>query len=150
MDASPPPTTIYTQYTDRQDRVTHTGFLRPSLISKVNLDRIDRNTSNASDLWIPYPSHRNSRPAYVSQYFDEACNLSAIAMDISRRLFADETHGTSGSGSGLGPSTAQRRQVREELYERLRRWHARMPGVFATDRKPPPYIILLRLSTHTH
>lgn len=93
--------------------------------------------SNASDLWIPYPSHRNSRPAYVSQYFDEACNLSAIAMDISRRLFADETRA----------GAAQRRQVREELYERLRRWHARMPEVFATDRKPPPYIILLRLST---
>lgn len=115
------------------NRVTHTGFLRPSIITKVNLHRIDRNM-NPHELWTPYPSHRDPRPAYVSQYFDEACNLSAIAMDISRSLF------------GKRQDRGQRRQLREDLYERLRAWHDRLPEVFAMGSKPPPYILLLRYS----
>ena len=117
------------------DRVIHTGFLRPSLINNVNLNRIARDTSFADDIWIPYPSHRSARPAYLSQYFDEACNLSEMAKDISRRLFSGDTGGV-----------ARKRQVREGLYERLKRWYAALPEILGPGRKPPPYIILLRLS----
>ena len=65
-------------------------------------------------------------------------------MEISRNLFAhhdnERTYGVS--------SAALRRQVRDDLYERLRRWHEGLPLVFATERKPPPYIILLRLVSY--
>lgn len=87
---------------------------------------------NPHELWTPYPSHRDPRPAYVSQFFDEACNLSAIAMDISRSLF-EKRH-----------ERAPRRRLREDLYERLRGWNDRLPEVFAMESKPPPYILLLR------
>lgn len=113
------------------DRITHTGFLRPSLITKVNLPRIDRNM-NPHELWTPYPSHRDPRPAYVSLFFDEACDLSAIAMDISRSLF------------GGRQERGRKRQLRNDLYERLRAWHDRLPEVFSMESKPPPYILLLR------
>lgn len=115
--------------------VIHTSFLRPSLVAKVNMNRIDRNGSTDSDLWIPYPSHRNARSAYLSQYFDETCNLSEIALDISKELFSEDRSVTSAS---------QRRQVKENLYERLRRWHGALPRIFGPETKPPPYIILLR------
>lgn len=119
------------------DRVIHTGFLRPSLINNVNLNRIARDTSFADDIWIPYPSHRSARPAYLSQYFDEACNLSEMAKDISRRLFSGDTGGV-----------ARKRQVREGLYERLKRWYAALPEILGPGRKPPPYIILLRFVSY--
>lgn len=89
---------------------------------------------NPHELWTPYPSHRDPRPAYVSQYFDEACNLSVIAMDLSRSLF------------GNRQDRVRRRQLRDDLYERLRGWHDRLPEVFAMGSKPPPYILLLRYS----
>ena len=56
-------------------------------------------------------------------------------MDISRVLLADDR------GAG---SAAQRRQVREGLYERLRRWFIGLPEIFGAGRKPPPYVVLLR------
>lgn len=99
------------------------------------MNRMDRNASTDNDLWIPYPSHRNARPAYLSQYFDEACNLSEIALDISKELFSEDRSETSAS---------QRRQVKGDLYERLKRWHNALPGIFGPETKPPPYIILLR------
>ncbi|ODM18206.1 hypothetical protein SI65_06077 [Aspergillus cristatus] len=118
------------------DTVIHTSFLRPSLVAKVNMNRIDRNASTDNDLWIPYPSHRNARPAYLSQYFDETCNLSEIALDISKELFSEDRSETSAS---------QRRQVKGDLYERLKRWHGALPSIFGPETKPPPYIILLRM-----
>ncbi|EYE94972.1 putative C6 transcription factor [Aspergillus ruber CBS 135680] len=122
------------------DTVIHTSFLRPSLVAKVNMKRIDRNGSTNSDLWIPYPSHRNARSAYLSQYFDETCNLSEIALDISKELFSEDRSVTSAS---------QRRQAKENLYERLRRWHGALPRIFGPETKPPPYIILLRMRYYT-
>lgn len=121
------------------DTVVHTGFLRPSLIAKVNVDRIGREDDGAS-LWTPYPSHRAARPAYLNQYFDESCNLCEIARDISRVLFADDQSHA---------STAYRRQTKDDLYERLRRWHNALPDVFDPGRRPPPHIILLRLRYFT-
>ncbi|KAF7172564.1 hypothetical protein CNMCM5623_004745 [Aspergillus felis] len=121
------------------DTVVHTGFLRPSLIAKVNVDRISREDDRAS-LWTPYPSHRAARPAYLNQYFDESCNLCEIARDISRVLFADDQSNA---------SAAYRRQTKDDLYERLRRWHNALPDVFDPGRRPPPHIILLRLRYFT-
>ncbi|RHZ67269.1 hypothetical protein CDV55_102628 [Aspergillus turcosus] len=121
------------------DTVVHTGFLRSSLIAKVNVDRIGRDDDRAS-LWTPYPSHRAARPAYLNQYFDESCNLCEIARDISRVLFADDQSNA---------SAAYRRQTKDDLYERLRRWHNALPDVFDPGRRPPPHIILLRLRYFT-
>ncbi|KAG2010734.1 hypothetical protein GB937_007703 [Aspergillus fischeri] len=121
------------------DTVVHTGFLRPSLIAKVNVDRIGREDDRAS-LWTPYPSHRAARPAYLNQYFDESCNLCEIARDISRVLFADDQSNA---------SAAYLRQRKDDLYERLRRWHNALPDVFDPGRRPPPHIILLRLRYFT-
>lgn len=118
------------------NRVVHTGFLRPNLVNHVNVPRLDRNKSDENDLWIPYPSHRAARPSYLSQYFDESCNLCDIARDMSRNLFAEDS---SASVSGF-----RQRQTREELYESLRNWHDRLPESFEASRKPPPHIILLR------
>ena len=118
-------------------RVVHTSFLRPSLIDQVNVDRIDRNQSTEKALWVPYPTHRVARPSFLSQYFDESCNLSEIAKEISRTLFSDDQDTNSAP-------RASRRQKKEELYEKLRLWHGRLPDIFDPGRRPPPHIILLR------
>ncbi|EAW10939.1 Zn(II)2Cys6 transcription factor [Aspergillus clavatus NRRL 1] len=123
------------------DTVVHTGFLRPSLIDKINVDRVGKaDDSDSTALWIPYPSHRAARPAYLHQYFEESCNLCEIARDISRALFADDLSNA---------SAAYRRQIKEDLYERLRRWHNALPDVFDPGRRPPPHIILLRMRYFT-
>ncbi|KAE8144610.1 fungal-specific transcription factor domain-containing protein [Aspergillus avenaceus] len=122
------------------DTVVHTDFLRPSLIDKVNLKRPDRSQTDDTAPWVPYPSHRAPRPSLLSQYFDESCNLCEIARDISRQLFAINDHSV---------SAYHQRETKETLYERLRRWHQGLPDTFNPDRKPPPYIILLRMRYHT-
>lgn len=122
--------------TDFLTRMVHTGFLRPSLINHVNMSRIDRNQAEDQAIWSPYPTHRDARPSYLSQYFDEACNLSTIARDISRSMFSDSRSDNVLSGVP--------RQSREELYRRIRRWHALLPEAFDPRHKPPPQIILLR------
>ncbi|KAJ5175603.1 uncharacterized protein N7482_001480 [Penicillium canariense] len=120
------------------DTVVHPGFLRPSLISHVNMPRIDRNLPEDESLWTPYPSHRETRPSYLSVYFDEACNLSTIARDISRSMFADER-------GGFAPL---QRQSRDTLYERLRRWDDLLPDIFRGERVAP-HIILLKMRYNT-
>ena len=114
--------------------MVHTGFLRPCLIDHVNTPRIDRSQSDDITSWGPYPTHRDTRPAYHSLYFDEACNLSPIARDISRSMF----------GGDRGVFEPLHRQSREVLYERLQRWHTLWPDVFELRYRPPPYIILLK------
>lgn len=84
---------------------------------------------------MPYPTHRGARPSFQTQYFDESCNLCEIAKDISRQLFADDQSNI---------SQASRRQRKEDLYEKLRLWHGRLPDIFDPGRRPPPHIILLR------
>ncbi|KAJ5782086.1 hypothetical protein N7457_003860 [Penicillium paradoxum] len=123
------------------DTMVHTGFLRPSLIDHVNMARLDVNQSEDQTLWRPYPTHRNPRPSFFSQYFDEACNLSTIARDISRSMFANHR-----SSTALGPI---QRQSREELYDSLRRWHELLPEDFDVRYRPAPHIILLKMRYHT-
>jgi hypothetical protein len=116
--------------------MVHTGFLRPSLIDHVNMIRIDRNVTEDQVLWQPYPTHREPRPSLLSHYFDEACNLSTIARDISRSMFADyRTKNTVGS---------IQLQSREELYDRICRWHDLLPVDFDEKSRPAPHIILLK------
>ncbi|KAF7594376.1 hypothetical protein BBP40_009357 [Aspergillus hancockii] len=122
------------------DTVVHTDFLRPSLIDKVNLERPDKARMDETTPWVPYPSHRAPRPSLLSQYFDESCNLCEIARDISRQLYAI---------NGSSVSAYHQRRTKEALFERLRRWHQGLPDTFNPDRKPPPYVILLRMRYHT-
>lgn len=119
-------------------RLVHTGFLRPCLISHVNMPRPERSKAEDQSIWIPYPTHREARPSYLTLYFDEACNLSTIARDISRSMFAPERD------SGFTGFELVPRQSREELFERLKRWHDLLPGDFADYSKPPPHLVLLK------
>ncbi|BDD60450.1 hypothetical protein MAP00_005578 [Monascus purpureus] len=123
------------------DTLVHTGFRRPSLVSRVNVSRLDRDTFTQDELWVPYPSHRAARPAYISQYFDESCTLCDLAREVSRTFFA-------GNPAMMGPGF-RRRETREDLYEQLKDWHDRLPDIFDPSRKPPPHIILLRMHYHT-
>ncbi|KAI1833065.1 transcriptional regulator family: Fungal Specific TF [Penicillium roqueforti] len=122
------------------DTMVHTSFLRPSLIDHVNMARLDINQPEDKALWQPYPTHRDPRLSFFSQYFDEACNLSTIARDISRNMFADHR-----SKTGLGPI---HRQSREDLYDRIRRWHDLLPEDFDVRYRPAPHIILLKMRYH--
>jgi hypothetical protein len=110
----------------------HTGFLRPCLIDHVNLPRVEDESSGGQLQWTPYPTHRKPRPSYLKPFFDGACNLSTIARDISRSMFAGDARDES-----------LQRQTREVLYERLLRWQALLPDAFAST-DPPPHIILLK------
>ncbi|PWY77084.1 C6 transcription factor [Aspergillus heteromorphus CBS 117.55] len=122
------------------DTVVHTDFLRPSLIDKVNLERPNRYLVEDSSIWFPYPSHRLARQSYLSQYFNESCNLCEIARDISQRLFTI---------NDTASSLQHKWQAKETLYERLRAWYTGLPEFFDPHRRPPPYIILLRMRFHT-
>ncbi|KAJ5559293.1 hypothetical protein N7535_009521 [Penicillium sp. DV-2018c] len=123
------------------DTTVHTGFLRPSLIDNVNMPRIDVNPSEDQTFWRPYPTHRDPRSSFFSQYFDEACNLSTIARDISRSMFASHR-----GSNALSPA---KRQSREELYDRIRRWHDLLPEDFGVRYRPAPHIILLKMRYHS-
>ena len=114
-------------------RMVHTGFLRPSLINHVNMPRVDRDHLEDQSQWMPYPSHRDTRPSYLSLYFDEACNLSTISRDISRSMFAGEQ----------SSSEALQRQSRDVLYERLTKWNELLPEIFDWE-KVAPHVILLK------
>ncbi|OQE27014.1 hypothetical protein PENFLA_c006G04930 [Penicillium flavigenum] len=122
------------------DTMVHTSFLRPSLIDHVNMARFDINPSEDQALWEPYPTHRNPRPPFFSQYFDEACNLSTIARDISRSMFADHRTNTA--------LVTIPRQSREDLYDRIRRWNDLLPEDFDVRYRPAPHIILLKMRYH--
>jgi hypothetical protein len=118
------------------NRIVHANFLRPSRVTEVSLDRSDRNLSDSTDLWIPYPIDRRPRPSWLSQCFDEACELSIIARDISRVL---------GAGAKREGNIPERK---EEFYNQLRQWKANLPVTFDPDRKPAPHIIVLQLRYH--
>ncbi|KAJ5496262.1 hypothetical protein N7463_008249 [Penicillium fimorum] len=122
------------------DTMVHTSFLRPSLIDHVNMARLHINQPEDKALWHPYPTHRDPRPSFFSQYFDEACNLSIIARDISRSMFAYHR-----SNPTLG---SIHRQSREDLYDRICRWHNLLPEDFDVRYRPAPHIILLKMRYH--
>ncbi|KAJ6104115.1 hypothetical protein N7523_010435 [Penicillium sp. IBT 18751x] len=122
------------------DTTVHTGFLRPCLISQVNLPRPERNHAEDQSVWRPYPTHRETRPSFLSLYFEEACNLSIIARDISRSMFANEQRHL---------DEGEHRQSRQVLYERLNQWYELLPDAFEDRFKPPPHILLLKMRHHT-
>lgn len=61
-----------------------------------------------------------------------------IARDISRSMFGPERE-SDFFGFDLIP-----RQSREELFEKLKRWHDLLPQGFAGQSKPPPHLVLLK------
>ncbi|KAL2784250.1 pathway-specific regulatory protein [Aspergillus keveii] len=115
------------------DTIVHANFLRPSRVTQVSLERSDRNLSDSTDIWIPYPIDRRPRPAWLSQCFDEACELSFIARDISRVL---------GAGAKREGNIPERK---EGFYNQLRQWKANLPVTFDPNRKPAPHIIVLQM-----
>ncbi|KAF7590839.1 hypothetical protein BBP40_002308 [Aspergillus hancockii] len=119
------------------DTVVHTNFLKPSRVDRVSIKRIDRNESGPEDLWVPYPTARRPRRSWLSQYFDESCQLSFIARDISRHLYQDDKI-----------NSAVQYQRKQELYNRLRRWESDLLPSFRPERRPPPHILLLRMRYH--
>lgn len=103
----------------------------------MSLERINRDDSKETDLWIPYPMDTKlRRPSWLSQCFDEACKLSFIARDISRVLGSDST------------DSQDRAARKEDFYHQLRRWLSDLPASFAPEMKPAPHIILLRMRYH--
>jgi hypothetical protein len=100
------------------------------------MPRPERSQAEDQTIWKPYPTHRETRVSYLSLYFDEACNLSTIARDISRNMFADERLIFEGFDIP--------RQSRQLLNERLNRWLEVLPEAFEDKLKPPPHIILLK------
>ncbi|KAF9886444.1 hypothetical protein FE257_011476 [Aspergillus nanangensis] len=121
------------------DTVVHADFLRPSLIDKVNVPRPKKSQSNETT-WVPYPSHRPSRPSYLDDFFDESYNLCEIARDISQALFAT---------GGASSSISHKRHTKETLYERLCRWYDALPENFGNEGELPPYFGLLKMWFHT-
>ncbi|PWY67625.1 pathway-specific regulatory protein [Aspergillus sclerotioniger CBS 115572] len=119
------------------DTVVHTNFLRPSRVSSVSVERIDRNDTALSDMWTPYPVSNVSRPSYLSLYFDEACKLSFIARDISWNLSRTDT-------AGIDPD-----QRKQDLYDQLCEWEGNLPDTFDPTGQPAPHLLLLRMRYHT-
>ncbi|KAE8382464.1 pathway-specific regulatory protein [Aspergillus bertholletiae] len=118
------------------DTVVHINFLKPSRVSTVSVDRIDRDESSAGDVWAPYPTGKRPRSSWLSQYFDEACKLSYLAHDISRHLYHETT------------TRADQYRRKQELYHKLRQWEHALPSNFRAATRPPPHIILLRMRYH--
>ncbi|RAK95215.1 transcription factor domain-containing protein [Aspergillus ibericus CBS 121593] len=102
------------------DTVVHTNFLRPSRVRSVSVERINRNDTDLSDMWTPYPVSNLSRPSYMSLYFDEA--------------FRSET------------DPDQRKQ---DLYDQLCQWEANLPDSFDPSERLAPHLLLLRMRYHT-
>ncbi|GKZ24426.1 hypothetical protein AbraIFM66951_010482 [Aspergillus brasiliensis] len=119
------------------DTVVHTNFLRPSRVRSVSVEPIDRNGTNTSDMWTPYPISPTFRPSYLSLYFDEACKLSFIARDISWDLSRTDR---------MGAEPDQRKQ---DLYDQLRAWESNLPECFDPATRPAPHLLLLRMRYHT-
>ena len=115
--------------------MVHANFLRPSRISEVSVEQIDRNENDETDLWTPYPLGGGASPSWMSQYFDEACKLSRIARDISRIRRPDQDPG------------GNMNEPKGVLYENLRRWEEELPEEFAADKRPASHVILLRFES---
>ncbi|KAJ5698146.1 hypothetical protein N7462_000151 [Penicillium macrosclerotiorum] len=126
------------------DTMVHTGFLRPCLINYVNIPRIDLTLPEDQSLWRPYPTHREACLSYSSLFFDEACNLSTIARDISQSMFADQR-----GASGAFDTETDRRQSRDNLYEQLRRWDELLPEAIENGGQFSPHVILLKMRHNT-
>lgn len=113
------------------DSIVHTNFLKPSRIREVSVHRLPREENGRED-WSPYPLSSHPQPSYMNQYFDEACNLSYIARDISRSVQIAEEKKTSLN------------EVKQNVYDRLCQWDADLPEIFDPKGQPAPHILLLR------
>jgi hypothetical protein len=81
---------------------------------------------------MPYPISDRTQPSYMGQYFDESCNLSCIARDISR------------SGQVAKQKDIDPNKVKQDVYNRLRQWETNLPEIFIPKKRPAPHILLLR------
>jgi hypothetical protein len=116
--------------------VAHTGFLKPSRIKHVHVKRLPRKPlQEDTDPWEPYPTRRPPRPAYYHTYFEEACNLSEIASEISRTLFVTDK---------FLDDREQLSHTVDVLYRKLKLWHENLPEAFDPSHKPAPHILLLQ------
>lgn len=86
--------------------------------------------------------NRPPRPAYYSAYFDEACTLSEIASDMSRKLFVDD--------EALDENKEQLAQTVDSLYRRLKEWHDGLPSEFDPSHKPAAHVLLLQYANSQH
>ncbi|KAJ5542906.1 pathway-specific regulatory protein [Penicillium sp. DV-2018c] len=68
------------------DSIVHTNFLKPARVQSTSVDRIFK--IDAGDDWMAYPISSQVKPSHMTRYFDEACNLTYIARDISTNLSA--------------------------------------------------------------
>ncbi|CAG7926144.1 unnamed protein product [Penicillium olsonii] len=117
------------------DTIVHTNFLKPSRVREVSVHRLPRE-ENGSEDWSPYPLSSHPQPSYMNQYFDEACNLSYIARDISRSVQIAEEKKISLN------------EVKQNVYDRLCQWDADLPEIFDPKGQPAPHILLLRMRYH--
>ena len=98
----------------------------------VSVEQIDPHESDPGDEWIAYPASKTPRLSSMSQYFEEACQLSFIARDISRELPKVQDAGTNAS------------DIKQGLYDRLFQWERKLPRTFDSAERPAPHILLLR------
>lgn len=120
------------------DTIVHTNFLRPSSVTHVSIEPIDRNQTPSTDMWTAYPLQRPDRRSWLSQSFDQACQLSYIARDMSRTL------------SPISDPAGNTPEQKLHFYNKLRQWEASLPLAFQASEKPAPHIILLRYVSLKH
>ncbi|RDW61181.1 fungal specific transcription factor domain-containing protein [Aspergillus mulundensis] len=120
------------------DTVVHTGFLRASLITQVNLDRPDRHDHKTC--WLPYPINGGAKESFLSEYFDISCNLSEIARDMSQSLFASDRREL---------AALEQIKIKEVLFRRLRDWTEGLPAHFKRDDDVAPYVLVMKMRYHT-
>jgi hypothetical protein len=112
-------------------RIVHTNFLKPTRVHSVSVDRIKHGDRSTGDEWTPYPIPSHARPSYMALYFDEACNLSYIARDISKSLLTAQQEGV------------DMNKAKQDMYDRLRQWETNLPAGFRLSERPAPHILLL-------
>ncbi|KAJ5788218.1 pathway-specific regulatory protein [Penicillium paradoxum] len=118
------------------DTIVHTNFLKPSRVHEVCVDRIKRGERSTGEAWTPYPIPSYTRPSHMALYFDEACNLSYIARDISKSVAIAEKDGV------------DLNKVKQDMYDRLCQWEADLPDTFKLTERPAPHVLLLGMRYH--
>lgn len=68
----------------------------------------------------------------MALYFDEACDLSYIARDISKCSSIAEQEGV------------DLNRIKQNMYDRLYEWEANLPQTFTVAERPAPHVLLLR------
>ncbi|KAJ5571668.1 pathway-specific regulatory protein [Penicillium sp. DV-2018c] len=113
------------------DSIVHTNFLKPARVQSTSVDRIFK--IDAGDDWMAYPISSQVKPSHMTRYFDEACNLTYIARDISTNLSAAQQKGIDTNNT------------KQELYDRLCQWETNLPSIFRLSEEPAPHILLLMM-----